>query len=47
MTDPTACPCDIFVHPKAIDNPPGRDAISYCVGDYVAFREALLRSAPG
>jgi hypothetical protein len=41
------CPCDQFVHPQSISNPPGRDSISYRVGDYVAFREALLRSRPG
>jgi hypothetical protein len=41
------CPCDELVFPQMISNPPGRSSISYRVGDYVAFREALLRSTPG
>jgi hypothetical protein len=41
------CPCDKFVHPQIIANLPGRDTINYRVGDYVAFREALLRNRPG
>jgi hypothetical protein len=40
------CPCDAFIHPKVIFNPPGRDEIAYRAGDYHAFREALLRSLP-
>jgi hypothetical protein len=41
------CPCDGFTFPQAISNPPGRSSISYRIGDYLAFREALLRSCPG
>lgn len=41
------CPCDKFVYLQMITNLPGRDTITYRVGDYVAFREALLRSRPG
>ena len=41
------CPCAKFVHPQIISNLPGRDTINYRVGDYVAFREALLRNRPG
>jgi hypothetical protein len=42
----TVCPCDTFVHPQTISNPPGRNTIAYRAGDYTAFREALLRSNP-
>jgi hypothetical protein len=41
------CPCDRFVHPRVISNPAGRNSIVYRVGDYVSFREALLRSRDG
>jgi hypothetical protein len=41
------CPCDGYVFPQTISNLPGQTAISYRVGDYFAFREALLRSCPG
>jgi len=41
------CPCDGFQFPQTISNLPGLSAISYRVGDYFAFREALLRSCPG
>jgi len=41
------CPCDKFVHPQIISNLSGRVTINYRVGDYVAFREALLRNRPG
>jgi Baseplate J-like protein len=41
------CPCDGFTFPLTISNPPGRNSISYRIGDYFAFREALLRSLPG
>lgn len=41
------CPCDTFVHPQVIINPPGQNTLAYRVGDYLAFREALLRSRPG
>jgi hypothetical protein len=41
MSDQT-CPCADFIFPQPIDNPPGLTSIAYRVGDYVAFREALL-----
>ncbi len=47
MSAPTECPCEVFVHPRTIFNPPGRASLDYRVGDYVAFRHALLRSRPG
>jgi hypothetical protein len=42
-----ACPCDLIVQPQIIFNSPGLDSIDYRVGDYLAFRQALLRSLPG
>ncbi len=36
------CPCDDFVHPQALFNPPGRTSIAYRVGNYTSFRRALL-----
>ena len=42
-----ACPCDLIVQPQIIFNPPGLDSIDYRVGDYLAFRQALLQSLPG
>jgi hypothetical protein len=36
------CPCEGFVHPQIIWNPPGRQAIDYRIGDYASFRHALL-----
>lgn len=33
--------------PVVIYNPPGLSAISYRVGDFTSFREALLRNRPG
>jgi len=48
MSPQTAnCPCDAFVHPQTITNPPEQTNIAYRVGNYVSFREALLRSLPG
>jgi hypothetical protein len=47
MNTETICPCDKFVHPRAISNPPGRHSISYRVGDFTTFRHALLLSRPG
>jgi hypothetical protein len=35
------------VHPWVIFNPAGQPAINYRAGDYVAFRDALLRALPG
>jgi hypothetical protein len=46
MTAILACPCEILEHPKEIWNPAGRDRISYRVGDFDAFRAALLRARP-
>ena len=43
---PTICPCETFDHPRVIVNPPGRNVIAYRVGDYTAFRHALLLSLP-
>jgi hypothetical protein len=43
----TACGCGAFVFPQAIFNPPNLAAIDYRVGDYVAFRNQLLRPLPG
>src|SRR5437764_920802 len=47
MSDRSACPCDIFVHPKLIDNPPGQSSIAYRIGDYASFRRALLQARRG
>jgi hypothetical protein len=41
------CPCEQPVFPQIITNPPGLSTIAYRVGDYTAFREALLRACPG
>jgi hypothetical protein len=47
MSDTPTCPCSGLQVPLTISNPPGRDRISYRVGDYVSFREAMLRPRPG
>src|SRR6476646_6697319 len=47
MTTSSACPCDVFEHPRIIANPPGLSEIGYRVGDYAAFRDALLRARAG
>ena len=47
MSEQPICPCEDFDHPKQITNPPGRDAITYRVGDYTAFRHALLLALAG
>ncbi|HEU5200745.1 MAG TPA: hypothetical protein VFU32_13985 [Ktedonobacterales bacterium] len=47
MSDTPICPCDIFIHPSVIFNPPGRSVIAYRVGDYITFRHALLLALPG
>lgn len=47
MSDTLICPCDTFDHPWVIFNPPGRNVIAYRVGDYMAFRHALLLSRAG
>lgn len=41
------CPCEFVDHPMVIGNPGGRDHLHYRVGDYDAFRAALLRALPG
>lgn len=43
----SSCPCEVFVHPQTISNPPGLNTIAYRVGDYTSFREALLRACSG
>ena len=40
------CPCDVFVHPRTISNPAGLPFVHYRVGEYPAFRRALLRALP-
>lgn len=47
MNDSSVCPCDAFQHPKVLFNPPGRNTIAYRIGDYLAFRHALLLARPG
>jgi hypothetical protein len=47
MSNTPICPCGGLQVPAIISNPPGRDQISYRVGDYISFREALLRPRPG
>ena len=42
MTESLICPCEGFMHPRVIFNPPSRKAIAYRVGDYASFRHALL-----
>jgi uncharacterized phage protein gp47/JayE len=44
MKDSPICPCEGFIHPAVLFNPPGRDAIAYRVGDYTTFRRALVQS---
>jgi len=46
MSDVPNCPCEGFVHPAIIDNPPGLSVIRYRVGDFLSFRHALLLSRP-
>jgi hypothetical protein len=43
----TICRCGGFVHPTILFNPPGLSRIAYRVGEYGAFRRALLQSLPG
>lgn len=47
MSTEPICPCDRFIHPREIANPPGLSAIGYRVGEYATFRDALLRAGPG
>jgi hypothetical protein len=46
-SDTSACPCDALCHPRAPYNPAGLSTLAYRVGDYAAFREALLRPRGG
>ncbi len=41
------CPCQTFVYPETITNPPGRTSISYRVADFLTMRYALLLARPG
>lgn len=41
------CPCQTFVYPQTISNPPGRQSISYRVADYLSMRYALLLARSG
>ena len=43
----SVCSCGSFSHPLMILNPPGQDFIAYRVGDYTAFRRALLQNLDG
>ena len=47
MTEQPICACDLFVHPAVIANPPGLPTVAYRVGNFLAFRRALLLSRPG
>lgn len=47
MSTEPICPCEVVVHPRILENPPGLDVIRYRVGDYDTFRAALLRALPG
>jgi hypothetical protein len=46
-TDEPICPCEQFVFPTVITNPPGLDTIAYRLGDYTSFRQALLLPLAG
>jgi hypothetical protein len=41
------CPCQTFVYPETITNPPGRTSISYRVADFLTMRYALLLARLG
>jgi hypothetical protein len=47
MSTPAICPCDVFVHPATIINPPGLGSVKYRSGDFLTFRRALLQSLLG
>ncbi len=42
MNNLPICPCEGITHPQVIFNPPGQTTLSYRIGDYTTFREALL-----
>jgi hypothetical protein len=46
-TAEAVCPCEAFVHPRTISNPPAHATIDYRVGDFLSFRHALLLSLLG
>jgi hypothetical protein len=46
MNNTENCPCDKFVHPALITNPPGRSTLLYRIGDYTSFRHATLLTLP-
>jgi hypothetical protein len=46
MTTPPLCPCEGFVHPRVVNNPPGRAVVDYRIGDFASFRHALLAPRP-
>lgn len=41
------CGCDSATHPAVIFNPPGLSVVRYRTGDFLSFREALLRPLGG
>ena len=47
MSTTSFCPCDSCSFPKVVSNVPGLPAIEYRVGDFTAFRNAMLQSLPG
>jgi hypothetical protein len=47
MSAAAVCPCEAFIHPADISNPPGRGTIAYRIGGFLQFRHALLLSRPG
>ena len=42
----SACPCETISFPQVVCNPSALSAISYRIGDFVAFRQQLLRALP-
>jgi hypothetical protein len=42
MSNGSICPCEGFVFPRIIGNPPGLSSIAYRAGDFTDFRHALL-----
>jgi hypothetical protein len=47
MSDEPICPCGTLVHPAVMSTPPDLSVIRYRAGDFLAFREALLRRLDG
>jgi hypothetical protein len=47
MSGTSICPCGALVHPAVIFNSPGLATIRYRAGDFISFREALLRRLDG